>query len=37
MSPFEVLYARKCNMPMSWENPTDKVVIGPKLIREMEE
>jgi hypothetical protein len=22
MSPFEALYGRKCNMPVSWDNPT---------------
>jgi hypothetical protein len=37
MSPFEALYGRKCNTPVSWDNPVDKVVIGPKLLREMEE
>jgi hypothetical protein len=24
MSPFEALYGRKCNTPVSWDNPTDK-------------
>jgi hypothetical protein len=23
MSPFEALYGRKCNTPVSWDNPTD--------------
>ena len=36
MSPFEALYGRKCNTPMSWDNPTDKAVVGPKLLKEME-
>ena len=27
MSPFEALYGRKCNTPMSWDNPIDKVVL----------
>jgi hypothetical protein len=22
MSPFEALYGRKCNMPVSWDNPS---------------
>jgi hypothetical protein len=29
MSPFEALNGRKCNIPVSWENPTNKVVLGP--------
>jgi hypothetical protein len=37
MSPFEALYGRKCNTPVSWDNPIDRVIIGPELLREMEE
>jgi hypothetical protein len=37
MSPFEALYGRKCNTPVSWDNPIDRVVVGPDLLREMEE
>ena len=37
MSPFEVLYGRKCNTPVRWDNPTDRAVVGPDLLREMEE
>jgi hypothetical protein len=37
MSPFEALYGRKCNTPMSWNNPVDKAVIGLDLLKEMEE
>jgi hypothetical protein len=37
ISPFEALYGRKCNTPVSWDNPTDRVVVGPNLLREMEE
>jgi hypothetical protein len=37
MSPFEALYGRKCNTPVSWDNPTDRAVVGPDLLREMEE
>ena len=29
MSPFEAMYGRKCNIPISWDNPTDKVIVGP--------
>jgi hypothetical protein len=37
MSPFEALYGRKCNTPVSWDNPADRAVIGSNLLREMEE
>jgi hypothetical protein len=37
MSPFEALYGRKCNTPVSWDNPTDRVVVGPELLKEMED
>jgi hypothetical protein len=37
MSPFEALYGRKCNTPVSWDNPTDRAVVGPKFIKEMED
>jgi hypothetical protein len=37
MSPFEALYGRGCNTPVSWDNPTDREVVGPYLLREMEE
>ena len=35
-SPFEVLYGRKWNTPISWSNPVDKLELGPKLLKEME-
>jgi hypothetical protein len=37
MSPFKSLYGRKCNTPVNWDNPVDKVVIGLDLLKEMEE
>jgi hypothetical protein len=37
MSPFEALYGRKCNTPASWDNPADRAVVGPDLLKEMEE
>jgi hypothetical protein len=37
MSPFEALYGRKCNTPVSWDNPFHREVVGPMLIKEMEE
>jgi hypothetical protein len=37
MSPFEALYGRRCNTPISWENPLDREVVGPYFLREIEE
>jgi hypothetical protein len=37
MSPFEALYGRKCNTPVSWDNPTNRAVVGLDLLKEMEE
>jgi transposase InsO family protein len=37
MSPFEALCGRKCNTPVSWDNPTDKVVLGPEFLKDMED
>ena len=36
MSLFEALCGIKCNTPVSWDNPTDIAVVGPKLLKEME-
>jgi hypothetical protein len=37
MSPFESLYGRKCNTPVSWDNPIDRVILGPELLKDMED
>eukprot|EP00253_Pinus_taeda_P003899 PITA_03899 len=37
MSPFEVLYGRKCRTPSSWSGPEDRLMLGPKMLKEMEE
>ena len=37
MSPFEALYGIRCNTLVSWDNPIDRAVVGPELLREMEE
>jgi hypothetical protein len=37
MSPFEVLYGRPCNTPVSWSNPMNRVTIGPDMLKEMEQ
>ena len=35
--PFEAMYGRKCNTFVGWDNPTDRVIIGPELLRNMED
>ena len=35
-SPFEILYGRKCNTPISWSNPINRLVLGLELLKEME-
>jgi hypothetical protein len=37
MSPFEAFYGRKCNTLVIWDNPADRAVVGPLLLKEMEE
>jgi hypothetical protein len=37
MSPFEVLYCRKCNTPVIWDNPIDRVLLGLELLKDMED
>jgi hypothetical protein len=34
--PFESFYARKCNTPVGWDNPVDRVVHGPEFFKDME-
>ena len=37
MSPFEYLYGRRCRTLVTWDNPVNRVVISPKLLKEMEQ
>eukprot|EP00253_Pinus_taeda_P008152 PITA_08152 len=37
MSPFEVLYGRKCRTPSNWSGPKDKLKLGPEMLQEMED
>jgi hypothetical protein len=37
MSPFEEIYGRNYNTPISWDNPVDREVVGLELLNEMEE
>lgn len=36
MSPFEELYGRSCNTPISWSDPVSNVLIGPNMLVDME-
>ena len=36
MSPFEILYGRKFNTPISWSSPIDRLMLGPDLLKYME-
>jgi hypothetical protein len=36
MSLFEALHGGKCNTLVIWDNPTDRAVVGPDLLKEME-
>jgi hypothetical protein len=37
MVPFEFLYGRPCQTPLSWDRLEDRVLVGPEAIQEMEE
>eukprot|EP00253_Pinus_taeda_P020544 PITA_20544 len=37
LSPFEVLYGRKCHTPSSWGGPEDKLNLGSKMLKDMED
>jgi hypothetical protein len=37
MIPFEALYGRRCNTPVTWDNPADKTVVRLELLKEMED
>ena len=37
MSPYEALYGRRCKTPVTWDNPVNRVVIGPEFLKEMEQ
>ena len=37
MIQYEFLYGRRCRTPVNWDKPVNKVVIGPELLKEMEQ
>jgi hypothetical protein len=36
LSPFEVLYDRKCTTPISQDNPVERLMVGLEMLQEME-
>ena len=36
VSPFEILYGRKCNTPISWRDLVDRLMLGLDLLKDME-
>ena len=36
LSPFEILYGRKCMTPISWDNRADRLIVGPVMLQEMD-
>ena len=36
MSPFKVLYDKKCTTPIGWDNPVDRLMVGLEMLQEME-
>ena len=36
LSPFEILYGIKCNIPITWSNPVEILMLGPDLLKELE-
>jgi len=36
MSPFEALYGRKCNIPISWDNVVDWITLVPHMLKKIE-
>ena len=37
MSPFEFLYGRSCNTPFRWSNTVNRIIVGPNMLKEMEQ
>ena len=37
MSPYEALYGTRCRKLVNWDNPVNRIVLGPELLKEMEQ
>jgi len=33
MIPFKVLYGHRFRTPMSWDDPVDRIIIGPDILK----
>ena len=36
LSHFEILYGRKCNTPITWTNPVDRLMLGTDMLKGLE-
>ena len=36
LSPFEILYGRKCSTLISWDNSANQLMVGPEMLQEIE-
>ena len=37
MSTYESLYGRRCRTVVNWDNPMNRIVLGPELLKEMDQ
>ena len=37
MSPFEVLNGQKCGTPVTWDSSMDRLMLGPDLLKDLEQ
>ena len=37
MAPFQALYGRPCRTPLSWDSLEDRILLGPEMLRDMEQ
>ena len=37
MSPYEALYGKRCRTLVTWDNPVEMIMLGPKFLKEMEQ
>ena len=37
MSLYEALYGRRCRTPVNWDNLVNRVLLGPELLKEVEQ
>ena len=37
MIPFEVLYEHKCRTLVTWDSPVDRLMLGPDLLKDLEQ